>query len=118
MRKILLAFTALSLTGCSVVDKVVSAPAPCAVSTVDEKSLVVALQTFDTVLTAVDKLIAAKVIVPGSPRALQIANAIHKAKIAYQAASAAQRVCNTTSYLTALSQAQLAVGEISTLIGG
>lgn len=116
MKKILIALTALSLTSCAAVDKIVSAPAPCAASTVDEKTLVIGLQTFDTLLTAVDRLITAKVIVSGSPRALQIANGIGKAKAAFQAASAAQRVCNTTSYLTALSQAQLAIGELHVLI--
>jgi hypothetical protein len=118
MKKILIAMSALALTSCEAIENVVNAPAPCSVSTVDEKSLIIALQTFDALLTSVDKLVAAKVIVPGSPRAVQIANAIQSAKFAYQAASAAQRVCDTHSYLTALAQAQIAVGKISTLVKG
>lgn len=115
MKKILIALS-IALASCQT-PTFLQAPAPLAASTIDEKTLVLALQTFDTALTAVDRLIAVGVIKPGSPRAVQMADAIHKAKVAYQAASAAQRAGNTTSYLTALSQAKLAVGEMSTLIG-
>jgi len=115
MKKI---FIALSLALASCTTNPFAAPAPCSVSAVDEKGLVLALETFDTTLTAVDRLIAAKVIVPGSPRAIQIADAISAAKTAYQAASAAQKVCNTTSYLTAIGQAQIAVARINQLIKG
>lgn len=121
MNKLLIAVAALSLTSCGVsqgLDNLVSSPAPCSVSVVDERALVLGLQTFDTVLTAVDKLITAKVIVPGSPRAVQIADVIRDAKLAFQSASAAQRACNTTSYLTALGQAQTAVARINTLVRG
>jgi hypothetical protein len=118
VKKILIAIAAFSLTSCATLDRIVSSPAPLAATTIDEKTLVIALQTFDVALTAVDRLIDAKVIVPGSPRALQIADAIHKAKVAYQAASAAQRAGNSSSYFTALAQAQMAVGQIQVLIKG
>lgn len=115
MKKIIIALS-IALAGCQT-PTFLQAPAPLAAQSVDEKTLVLALQTFDTALTAVDRLVAAGVIVPGSPRAVQIADAIRTAKKAYQAASAAQRAGNTTSYFTAIAQAKLAVGEISTLIG-
>ena len=118
MKKILIALTAFSLMSCSTVGSLFSSPAPLSHSTIDEKGLILALQTFDTVLTAVDRLVAAGVIAPGSPRALQIADAIHKAKVAYQAASAAQRAGNSGSYLTAISQAQSAVAQINLLVKG
>lgn len=116
MKKILIALSAVSLMGCATIDRLVHAPAPLATTAIDEKTLIIALQTFDTVLTAVDRLVAAGVIKPGSPRALQIADAIHAAKVAYQAASAAQRAGNSSSYFTAIGQAQLAVNKINTLI--
>ena len=117
MKKVLIAFSlALALPACNPAK--LAEPAPLAQTTIDEKTLVVALQTFDTALTAVDRLIAAKVIVPGSPRAIQIADAIKRAKQAYKIASAAQRVGNQQSYFAALLQAQQAVGEISVLLGG
>jgi len=49
---------------------------------------------------------------------LQIADSVNIAKRAYQAASAAQKVGNASSYLAALGQAQVAVAEISILIKG
>lgn len=118
MKKLLIILSAFSLTSCATLDRIVSAPAPLAATAIDEKTLIVALQTFDTVLTAVDRLVEAGVIVPGSPRALQIADAIRAAKLSYQAASAAQRAGNSGSYLTALAQAQTAVARINLLIKG
>lgn len=119
MKKLLIVLSAFSLTSCAgFIDQVAPAPAPLAHTAVDEKTLIVALQTFDTVLTAVDRLVEAKVIVPGSPRAIQVADAIRDAKLAYQAASAAQRAGNSGSYLTALAQAQTAVARINLLVKG
>lgn len=115
--KIILMATSLALASCQP-GSFLSPPAPLSHTTIDEKGLIVALQTFDTVLTAVDRLIAAGVIKPGSPRAVQIADAIHDAKIAFQAASAAQRAGNATGYLSALTNAQTAIGKINTLIKG
>lgn len=116
MKKIFIILASLSLCSCATLDKVVSAPAPCSISAVDEQTLVIGLQAFDTALTAVDRLIAAGVIVPGSSRALQIADAIHDAKLGFQTARAAHLACNSSSYLTALSQAGVAVGKIKELI--
>ena len=122
MKKIFIALAALSLTGCSFIDSVVSGaappPAPLASTAIDEKTLIVALQTFDTVLTAVDKLVAAGVIKPGSARAIQIADAIRSARLAFEAASAAQRAGSSSSYLAALGNAQTAIGKINLLIRG
>lgn len=115
MKKILIALS-IALASCTT--NPLAAPAPLAHTTIDEKGLILALQTFDTVLTAVDRLVAARVIVPGSPRALQIADAIHTAKLAYQAASAAQRAGNSGSYIAAIGQASVAVARINLLIKG
>lgn len=116
MKHIHLALAALCLTACNPATLV--EPAPLNQTVIDEKGLIVALQTFDTALTAIDRLIAAGVIVPGSPRAIQIADAISIAKRAYAAASAAQRVGNSASYLSAMAQAQTAIGQISVLLKG
>lgn len=115
--KIIFMATALALASCQP-GSVLNPPAPLAQTTIDEKGLIVALQTFDTVLTAVDRLVAAGVIKPGSPRAVAIADAIHNAKIAFQAASAAQRAGNATGYLTALTNAQTAIAQVNSLIKG
>lgn len=118
MKKILIAIAlaSTSLTAC--LPNVESAPAPCSVTAVDERSLILGLQSFDTALAAINRLIAAKVIVPGSPRALQIADVIRDTKLAFQSASSAQRACNSTSYLIALDEARSAVSKLNTLVRG
>ena len=119
MKKLLIAFAGLSLVACQPGGgSVFAAPAPLSHTSADEKGLVLSLEVFDTLLTSIDRLVAAGVIIPGSPRALQLANAIHTAKVAYQAASAAQRAGNSGSYFTAIGQAQLAVAQINVLVKG
>jgi hypothetical protein len=119
VKKILIALALVStpLSACAGFNPFVS-PAPLTHSAVDEKTLIVALQTFDTLLTAVDKLIEVGVIKPGSPRAVQIADAIAKAKQAFQAADAARKAGSSQSYVAAFSDAQSAVAQISLLIKG
>jgi hypothetical protein len=116
MKKFLIALSIFSLTGCAT--NPLASPAPLASTTIDEKGLIIALQTFDTLLTAVDKLVAVGVITAGSPHAIAMADAINKAKIAYQAASAAQRAGNSASYITAIGQAQVAIANINQLVKG
>lgn len=112
-----LAFSALSLSACNgVLLDPNSAPAPLEQTAIDERGLVLALTTFDTVLDSVDILIDNEVIVPGTPRALQIADAIDTAKAALSAASAAQRAGSTRSYGEAISEARAAIETIRALI--
>ena len=92
------------------------APAPLEQSVVDERALILALETFDTTLTSVDILIEAGYIVPGSPKALEIAGHIDRAKAALAAASAAQRAGSTTSYLEAIEQARAAIALVKAAI--
>lgn len=116
MKKIFIAL-ALATASCQT-PQVLQAPAPCAASSIDEKGYVIALQTFDTMLTAIDRLQLAGVIHGGSPQAIKIADAIHDAKLAFQAAGAAQKACNTTNYFTAIAQAHAAISKINVLIKG
>jgi hypothetical protein len=115
MKKILIAVS-IALAGCAT--NPLASPTPLAQTTIDEKGLIIAMQTFDTLLSAVDRLVAVGLIKPGSPIALKIADAVHTAKVAFQAASAAQRAGNSTSYFTAISQAQAAIANINQLIKG
>lgn len=116
MKNIIIALS-IALAGCSTLSTPVPAP-PLAATTVDEKTFIIALQTFDTTLTAIDRLVAAGVIKPGSPTAIKIADAIQRAKTAFQLASAAQKVGNAANYLDALAQAQLAMSQINSLVKG
>lgn len=116
MRKLLLApLLALGLltSGCAgFMADPTAAPAPLEQTVVDERALVLALETFDTALTSVDILIEAGYIKPGSPKALTIAGHIDRAKAALQAASAAQRAGSTASYLEAIGQARTAIAAV------
>jgi len=60
MKKIIIALS-IALASCAPLSHIAD-PAPLARTTIDEKTLVVALQTFDALLTSVDKLVAAGVI--------------------------------------------------------
>lgn len=106
----------VSVAGCSTIPA--QPPAPLNRTVIDEKGLLFAFQTFDTAVTAVEELIKAGVIVPGSPRALALANWIDKGSLALQAASAAQRAGSATDYLTAIGDARVAVSNIAQLVKG
>ncbi len=115
MRRILLAALAplaLLTSGCAGFLDTVNAPAPLEQTVIDEKAIVLALSTFDTVLTAVDALKASGHITPGSPKALTLARHIDTARLALEAASAAQRAGSTSSYFTAIEQARVAIGLV------
>lgn len=116
MKKLFLALS-ITLASCSSFPGI-GTQAPLAATTIDEKGLILALETFDTVLTGVDRLIAAGVIVPGSPTAIKIADAIAKAKVALQAASAAQRAGNASGYVSAINDAKVAIASINVLMKG
>lgn len=116
MKKILIALALASTTACAT--NPLASPAPLAQSAVDEKTLVIALQSFDTALTAIDRLVAAKIIVPGSHNAMELAAAIDRAKLALQAAMAAQKAGSSASYLAAFQNAQQAISDIDVLIKG
>lgn len=107
-----LALSSLGLSACALLEDPTSAPAPLEQTVVDERALVLALETFDTTLTSVDILIESGYIVPGSPRAIEIAGHIDRAKNALEAASAAQRAGSTRSYLEAIENARAAIAAV------
>lgn len=93
-------------------------PAPGTATLIDDKALVVALQSADTIATSVDTLVAAKVIVPGTPRALAVRSGLQRLRSFLTAASAAQRAGSATSYQQALRDAAIAVRDIASAIRG
>lgn len=94
------------------------APAPLASTVIDDHALIVALQGADTIATAVDALVAAHVLVPGTPRALAVKSGLQRLKSFLEAASAAQRAGSTTSYQSALSNASQALSDIAAAVHG
>lgn len=112
-----LAFSALSLSACSgFLEDVSSAPAPLEQTVIDERGLVLALETFDTTLTSVDILIETGYITPGSEKALQIADYIDSAKAWLQVASRAQRAGSTASYAEAITNARSAIAGVKAIL--
>lgn len=64
-----------------------SATAPLAGTVIDEEALKAAWGAFDVALTAIDALVAAKIIKPGSPKALRLQGYIVATKSALDAAT-------------------------------
>lgn len=93
-------------------------PAPGAATTLDDKALIVALQSADAIATSVDALVAAKVLVPGTPRALTVQSALKRLRSFLATASAAQRAGSATSYADALRNAATAARDISSAVRG
>lgn len=117
MKKLLIAL-ALSTAACTPGIDILGAPAPLQKTVIDEKGLLAAWSDFVVALTAVDGLIVAKVIVPGSPRALQIKGYLKTAQNGLNAATAAQKAGNASSYFAALNEAQTALRLASTTLRG
>lgn len=90
--------------------------APLRATNADEKAIKLAFDGFDTLLSAVDALVAAKVLVPGTPRALSIQSALIRVKAALNAAAAAQQAGNATSYAAAIADAQAAFEQAKSAI--
>ena len=96
--KILILIASAALAACNTIGATPSIPpasevtAPARAMNIDEKGIKLAFDTFDTVLTAVDGLIAAKVIEPGSPRALQLRALLYRVQQALNAAASKYRI--------------------------
>lgn len=108
----------LVMTGCAALPSgpIGQAPAPLAATAIDERALVLGLQSFDATLDAIDLLVEAKIIKPGSPTAVRLADAIDTTRLAFQAAGNAQRAGNTTSYSEALVLATAALADVRTAL--
>lgn len=117
MRKLMLAAAlALSLPACTTFPTV--PPAPLAQTTVDEKSLIAALNAFDVLLTAIDGLRDAGVLVPGSPKALQVKALIQVAQDGLNTAKAVRDGLSTEDPALALDRATSAFRQITALLKG
>jgi hypothetical protein len=128
MKRIFLAIAALALSACGVeITPPGSAPAPATApviteplrsTNIDEQGVKLAFDAFDTALTAIDGLMAAGVVKPGSERALLVREYVFRVKAALNAAASAQRAGNAESYRQALADARAAYGAIQDLLKG
>lgn len=113
-----LALLASSCTPADMIGSAGTAPAPLQKTVIDEKGLLAAWSAFDVALTAVDGLVAVKIIVPGSPKALAIKGYLSAAQDGLNAATAAQKAGSTSDYLAALTEAQKALKLASAALKG
>lgn len=121
MKKILIAFTALSLASCASFPAVPDFNpqtqfAPTANKAVP--ALLTAWRGYEAILTAVNAMRAAGVIQDGSPRALQVANGLERSLNALNAATDAVRAGNASNFTDAMALANQAFAQTRSAIGG
>lgn len=119
MRKVLTLLLTASLAACTtpgVLSVPTAAPAPLAATIIDDKALTTAWKSFDVALDAINLLGDAGKIVPGTPKGKAVAAGIRKVLAALTAAEHAVAAGSTTSYRTALTEAQLAIAELRNVL--
>ncbi len=117
MRNIIIAAAlALSLPGCATIAD--NPTAPLTQTHIDEQALTAAYASFDVVLTAVDGLIVAGAIQPGTPRAIQIKDLIQKAQDGLNTARAVREGLSQDNPVLALTSATDAFRQITALLKG
>lgn len=94
----------------------VAPPATLTKTTIDEKAIRLAFKEFDRALTVIDSFVAGGKIVRNSPVAMTIRKGVLTTATALNAASAAQRAGNATSYTAALRDAKNALAMVQTAI--
>lgn len=99
------------------------AAAPAAVTplgntAIDDRAVRLAWVGYDALLDTVDALVAAKVLVRGTPRALAVKRGVDDALLALEALSAAQRAANQTNYAAAMRDATDAMSRIRQAMRG
>lgn len=116
MKKLLLAacLAAMPLAGCETVST--TAPAPLQQTVIDERALLVAINGAEAIRTAVDALVAANVIQPGTMRALQTRDLLINIRDGLNGAAAAQKAGSSSSYVSALAQANEAITKIRAVL--
>lgn len=88
------------------------APAPAAHTVIDDRALEVAWKTFDVAIDAINVLVQANVIKPGTPRAKTIATAIRRVNMALVAAEHADKIASVGDYAAAIKEATEAMADI------
>jgi len=112
MRKIFLAaaIAAAPLSGCATI----GSPPSLEQTTIDEKALITAYASFDVLLTAIDGLVEAGMLKPGTPRALQVQSLIRTAQDGLKTA----RMVHGAGSIAGLEQATGAFRSITALLKG
>lgn len=93
-------------------------PTPAANTAADERAVTLAAKAVDTAAVTASALVRAKVITAGSPTALALAAALDRARHGVNAAQALRKGGNSPSYRAALAEAEAALAEIRSAVGG
>lgn len=120
MKKIILAIalgvSSLSVTACS---SFLESPASVSNSTkLDEQAAIGVNLAYKSFRLAVETAVEAKLIVPGSPLALKVADLDNRAFAAVQAVDAAYKAGNSTDYTVAVARAYVAIDAAVAAIKG
>lgn len=117
MRKLILAAAlALSLPGCATIAD--TPTAPLAQTHIDEQALTAAYASFDVLLTAVDGLVTAGVLKPGTDKALRVKALIQTAQDGLNTARAVREGLSQDNPVLALEKATDAFRQITALLKG
>ena len=117
----ILLLVCISLTGCAGMGGLMngplgSPPTPLASTQIDDQAVKTSFKAFDLALDAVNALIDAGIIKPGSNSANKIADQIENVKSALNAAADAQRAGQSSSYAEAMGRVRDSFLEIRLLI--
>lgn len=115
-RLILAAALALALPGCATLSE--APTAPLAQTYVDEQALTAAYASFDVLLTAIDGLVVAGVLEPGTPKAIKVKSLIQTAQDGLNTARAVREGLSQKDPVLALQSATDAFRQITALLKG
>jgi plasmid maintenance system antidote protein VapI len=116
---------ALALVGCNL-GALLTPPAPGAPATavtplgntvVDEQSIQFAYNALDVATKAAHALVVTKTVVPGSPVALKLSDALDTTRKWLNLADDARRTGNATNAAAAFKQAQSSMGDLAAALG-
>ena len=117
MKPFLLA-ACLALSGCTLPQLAMPAPAPLAQTTIDDTGLETAWRAFDVALDSINLLGDAGVIVPGSPEGRAVAASIRKVNRGLTSAERFAAAGSQTDYALALHEAMAGMDELRTAMKG
>lgn len=120
MKKLLPLLAALSLGACQLPDISIgsASPAPLAQTVVDDKALMAAWQSFDLALDGINILADQKYLVPGTPKAIAVADGIDKVTGFLTAAESAVAAGSTKDYGVALANVRGAIAQLRASLKG
>jgi len=119
--RILIAAATLMLAACTpagTAPGLIVPPAPLAATAVDDQAIAFGFEAFDTLLTTVDALVAAKVLKPGSDQALKVRTYLIATKAGLNAASAAQKAGSAEQLDAALREARCSLHLAQAALNG